>query len=166
MEINSNNRQQQSKNHIAHLIVESTYLLANRNNRRILIMTVKALIFPFGEVKKFAEGKGISFRACASIRKAGKQSKDVKENYVSQFYDCKTFSKDVYKTLQSAYIKESGKFKGLDIEGYVEISCFKRKDGTDGQSIVFNITSADVHSNKVDMSGFEPIGEGSEEIPF
>lgn len=128
-------------------------------------MTVKALIFPFGEIKKFADGKGISFRACASVRKAGKQSKDTQENYVSQFYDCKSFSKDVLKALQSAYNKETKKFKGLDIEGYVEISCFKRKDGTDGQSIVFNITSAEVHSNKVDMTGFEPIGTDSD-IPF
>ena len=129
-------------------------------------MTVKALIFPFGDVTSFAEGKGISFRACASVRKAGKQSKETKDNYVSQFYDCKSFSKDVYKALQMAYNKETQKFKGLDIEAYVEISCFTRKDGTDGQSTVFNITSAEVHSNKVDMSGFEPIGESSDEIPF
>ena len=128
-------------------------------------MTVKALIFPFGEVKKFADDKGISFRACASVRKAGKQSKETKENYVSRFYDCKSFSKDVYNALKMAYNKDNKKFKGLDIEGYVEISCFKRKDGTDGQGVVFNITSAEIHSNKVNMDGFEPIGTDGD-IPF
>lgn len=127
-------------------------------------MTVKALIFPFGDVKKFADDKGISFRACASVRKAGKQSKDTKENYVSQFYDCKSFSKDVYNTLKKAYNKDTKKFKGIDIEAYVEISCFTRKDGSDGQSVVFNITSAEVHTNKVDMNGFEELG--TEETPF
>lgn len=109
-------------------------------------MKVNALIFPFGETKTIGR-KGIAFRCVTSCRKAGKQSEETKDNYISKFYDCKTFSPDVAKVLNTAYNENTGKYAGIDIEAYVEINQYTDKKGNERENIVFNIQSAKLHES-------------------
>lgn len=111
---------------------------------RSLIMKVTALIFPFGEIKTIGK-KGIAFRCVTSCRKAGKQSEKEEENYISRFYDCKTFSPDVAKVLNASYDEAKSKYKGIDIEAYAEINQYTDKNGNHRENVVFNIQSANIH---------------------
>lgn len=112
-----------------------------------LIMKVTALVFPFGEIKTIGK-KGIAFRCVTSCRKAGKQSEETKDNYISKFYDCKTFSPDVAKVLNTAYNENTCKYAGIDIEGFVEVNSYTDKNGVARENMVFNIQTAKLHQSK------------------
>lgn len=107
-------------------------------------MKVTSLIFPFGEIKKLGK-KGITFRCVTSCRKAGKQSDETRDNYISKFYDCKTFNPDVIKVLYTAYNENTHKYAGIDIDAFVEVNSYTDRNGNERENMVFNIQTAKLH---------------------
>lgn len=105
-----------------------------------MIITTRAKIF--GELTAIGKN-GLAFRLVTSVRKAGKQSDNDTDNYVSEFYDAKTFNPEVVKAVKKALDKETGKFAPLNITAYYEINCYKNKAGEDVQKPVLNITKAE-----------------------
>lgn len=104
-------------------------------------MIITTLIFPVANTAKTIGKTGLAFRCCTSVRKAGKQSENMAENYIGAFYNCKTFDKSVIDTIYKAASDK----KGIDITAYAEINVWTDKDGRERQDIVFNITGAAVH---------------------
>lgn len=105
-------------------------------------MTVTTRAKIFGELTAIGK-KGLTFRLVTSVRKAGKQSDNAADNYVSEFYDAKTFEPEVIKAVKNALDKDTGKFAPLNITAYYEMKCYKNKAGEDVQKPVLNITMAE-----------------------
>lgn len=104
-------------------------------------MTVTTLIFPVSNSAKTIGKNGLAFRACTSLRKAGKQSEEKAANYENMFFDCKTFDKAVIDVIYKAAANK----KGIDIEAYAECNIWISKNGIEHKDIVFNITAAKEH---------------------
>lgn len=114
-------------------------------------MTVTALIFPVKDTYKKIGTTGLAFRACTSMKKTGKQSKEYAENFEGMFFDCITFDKGVIDTIRAA-AKDK---KGIDIDAFAEVNIWTSKTNVEHKDIVFRITGATIHEKKNTSSSDE-----------
>lgn len=125
-------------------------------------MTVTTLIFPVKDTYKKIGSNGLSFRACTSMKKTGKQSKEYAENFEGMFFDCITFDKGVIDTIRTAAKNK----KGIDINAFAEVNIWTSKTNVNHKDIVFRITGAAIHEKKNNSDNGDWVEITSDEAPF
>ena len=125
-------------------------------------MTISALIFPVKDTSKKIGNNGLVFRACTSMKKSGKQSKEYAENFEGMFFDCITFDNNVINTIKKA-AKDK---KGIDIDAYAEVNIWTSKNNVEHKDIVFRITGAKVHEKKSTADNGEWVEITTDKNPF
>lgn len=124
-------------------------------------MTVSTLIFPVKDSYKKIGSNGLAFRACTSMKKTGKQSKEYAENFEGLFFDCITFDNNVINTIRTA-AKDK---KGINIVAYAEVDIWTSKANVKHKDIIFRITGAAIHEKK-SADNSEWLEITSDNIPF